>query len=183
MLQDKLHLFVARFTVPLDWQTSGRRCAHFHSLLSVSAPCYPYLELIKANRKGNKSKQGFEFTPGNRSRSRSLRHKRQRTNRQCQDRLKSWIQVHGFHITVKRVTQWRQRRPGEWQKSTTIMEKSLGTLLRFWGVFQFTQVQPLPSPHKQCWTCVSWIFSEFQLCIGWREGVELQENFENDALF
>ena len=40
----------------------------------------------------------------------------------------------------------------------TIMDKSLGTLLRFWGVFQFTQVQPLPSPHKQCWTRVSRIF-------------------------
>ena len=38
------------------------------------------------------------------------------------------------------------------------MDKSLGTLLRFWGVFQFTQVQPLPSPHKQCWTRVSRIF-------------------------
>ena len=62
------------------------------------------------------------------------------------------------------------------------MKKSLGTLLRFWGVFQFTQVQPLPSPHKQCWTLVSRIFSEFQLCIGWGEG-ELQENFEKDALF
>ena len=49
----------------------------------------------------------------------------------------------------------------------TIMDKSLGTLLRFWGVFQFTQVQPLPSPQKQCWTRVSRIFSEFQLCIGW----------------
>ena len=60
------------------------------------------------------------------------------------------------------------------------MDKSLGTLLRFWGVFQFTQVQPLPSPHKQCWTRVSRIFSEIQLCIGWGEG-ELQENFENDA--
>ena len=44
----------------------------------------------------------------------------------------------------------------------TIMDKSLGSwLLRFWGVFQFTQVQSLPSPHKQCWTCVSRIFSEF----------------------
>ena len=64
---------------------------------------------------------------------------------------------------------------------TTIMDKSLGTLLRFWGVFQFTQVQPLPSPHKQCWTRVSRIFSEIQLCIGWGEG-ELQENFENDAV-
>ena len=38
------------------------------------------------------------------------------------------------------------------------MDKSLGTLLRFWGVFQFTHVQPLPSPHKQCWTRVSRIF-------------------------
>ena len=42
--------------------------------------------------------------------------------------------------------------------TATIMDKSLGTLLRFWGVFQFTQVQPLPSPHKQCWTRVSRIF-------------------------
>ena len=41
---------------------------------------------------------------------------------------------------------------------------------------------PLPSPHKQCWTHVSKIFSDFQLCIGWEEG-ELQENFEKDALF
>ena len=49
------------------------------------------------------------------------------------------------------------------------MDKSLGTLLRFWDVFQFTQVQPLPSPQKQCWTRVSRIFSEFQLCIGWGE--------------
>ena len=58
----------------------------------------------------------------------------------------------------------------------TIMDKSLGTLLLFWGIFQFTQVQPLPSPHKQCWTRVFSIFSEFQFCIGWGEG-ELQENF------
>ena len=63
-----------------------------------------------------------------------------------------------------------------------MMDKSLGTVLPFWGVFQFTQVQPLPSPHKQSWTRVSKIFSEFQLCIGWGEG-ELQENFEKDALF
>ena len=40
----------------------------------------------------------------------------------------------------------------------TIVDKSLETLLHFWGVFQFTQVQPLPSPHKQCWTRVSRIF-------------------------
>ena len=31
-------------------------------------------------------------------------------------------------------------------------------------------------------TRLSRIVSEFQLCIGWREG-ELQENLENDALF
>ena len=62
------------------------------------------------------------------------------------------------------------------------MDKSLGTLLRFWGVFQFTQVQPFPSPYKQCWTRLSRTFSEFQLCIGWEEG-ELQENFEKNALF
>ena len=61
------------------------------------------------------------------------------------------------------------------------MEKVLGHL-RFWSVLQFTQVQPLPSPNKQCWTRVSKIFSEFQLCIGCGEG-EQQENFEKDILF
>ena len=63
-----------------------------------------------------------------------------------------------------------------------IMEKSLGTLLHFWGIFQFTHAQPLASRHKQCWTLVSRIFSEFRLCIGWGKG-ELRENFEKDALF
>ena len=38
------------------------------------------------------------------------------------------------------------------------MGKSLGTLLHFWGVFQFTQAQSLPSPHKQSWKRVSGIF-------------------------
>ena len=28
----------------------------------------------------------------------------------------------------------------------TVVDKSLGTLLHFWGVFQFTQVQPSPHP-------------------------------------
>ena len=28
-------------------------------------------------------------------------------------------------------------------------DKSLGILLNFWGVFQFTHTLPLPSPHKQ----------------------------------
>ena len=43
-----------------------------------------------------------------------------------------------------------------------------------WDIFAFlgrfpmhTGSTPLPSPHKQCWTRVSRIFSEFQLCIGW----------------
>ena len=52
--------------------------------------------------------------------------------------------------------------------NTTIMDKSLGTLLHFWGIFQFTRGPTLPS-------------SEFQLCIGWGEG-EQKENFEKDAL-
>ena len=52
----------------------------------------------------------------------------------------------------------------------------------FPGCFSIHTGQTPPSPHKQCWTHVSRIFSEFQLCIGWGEG-ELQENFENDALF
>ena len=51
--------------------------------------------------------------------------------------------------------------------TSTIINKSLGSLLHFWDVFQFTQVQLLPSAHKQCWTRVSRIFSVFQLCIGW----------------
>ena len=49
-------------------------------------------------------------------------------------------------------------------------DKRLGTFLHFWGVFQFTQVQQLLSPHKQCWTHVSRIVLGFQLCIGWGEG-------------
>ena len=31
-------------------------------------------------------------------------------------------------------------------------------------------VQPLPLPHKQFWTSVSRIFTEFQLCIRWGRG-------------
>ena len=49
------------------------------------------------------------------------------------------------------------------------MGKSLGTLLHFWGVFQFTQAQPLPSPHQRCWTRASRI-SESQLCMGLKGG-------------
>ena len=65
------------------------------------------------------------------------------------------------------------------------MDKSLGTLLRFWGVFQCTQVQPFPSPHKQRWARVTRIFSDFRLCkgcVGGGGGGEMQENFEKDAL-
>ena len=57
----------------------------------------------------------------------------------------------------------------------TIMNKSLGTLLHFWGFFQFTQVQLLPSPHKQGWTGKLYR-------VGGGEG-RLQENFKKDALF
>ena len=42
------------------------------------------------------------------------------------------------------------------------MGKSLGTLA-FLGVFQFTQAQALPSPHKQCWTRVSRIFTLYMV--------------------
>ena len=79
------------------------------------------------------------------------------------------------HRSGRIFVQWKIR-------VSTIMDRSLGTLLRFWGVFYFTPAQKLPSPHKQCWTRASRIFSEFQLCIGWGEG-KLQENFEKDALF
>ena len=51
----------------------------------------------------------------------------------------------------------------------------------FLGRFPIHTGPTLPSPHKQFWTRVSSIFSEFQLCIRWGEG-ELQENFEKDAL-
>ena len=55
------------------------------------------------------------------------------------------------------------------------MDKCLGTLLHFWGVFQFTQAHPSPLPHNQCWTRVSRILHKV--------GGELQENFKKDALF
>ena len=59
-------------------------------------------------------------------------------------------------------------------------QKSWDTFV-FLGVFQFTQAQPLPSPHKQCWTRVSRTFSGFQHRIGWGER-EQQEKFEKDTL-
>ena len=65
--------------------------------------------------------------------------------------------------------------------SLTIMDKSLGTLA-FLGVFQFTQAQPLPSAHKQCWTRVSRIFFRVLTLHRVGEG-ELRESFEKDELF
>ena len=39
------------------------------------------------------------------------------------------------------------------------MDKSLGTLLRFWGVFQFTQVKPLPlTPQTMLDACIQNFF-------------------------
>ena len=61
------------------------------------------------------------------------------------------------------------------------MDKSPETHLNWESFFQFTLTQPLPpppqQPHKQRWTSAS----EFQHCIG--GGRELQEDFEEDALF
>ena len=62
------------------------------------------------------------------------------------------------------------------------MDKSLGTLLCFWGVFQFTQVQPPLHPTNNVGHVFPAFFLEFQLCIGLVEG-GLQENFKKDAQF
>ena len=57
-----------------------------------------------------------------------------------------------------------------------------------WDNFAFVELfsihtypAPLP-PHKERWTRLSRMFSEFQHCVGWGKG-ELQEKFEKDALF
>ena len=60
------------------------------------------------------------------------------------------------------------------------MDISLGTLLRFWGVLPIhTGPTPPVTPQTMLDACIQIFFSEFQLGM---EG-ELQENFENDALF
>ena len=61
-------------------------------------------------------------------------------------------------------------------------QKSWDTL-QFGGVFQFTSVQPLPSPHHhQCWRCVSRIF--FHVSTLYRVGVKrTAKKIEKDALF
>ena len=62
------------------------------------------------------------------------------------------------------------------------MDKSLGTLLHFWGIFQFTQVQPSPHPTNNVGRVYPEFFPSFNFvhCIGCGEG-ELQENFEKDG--
>ena len=67
--------------------------------------------------------------------------------------------------------------------------------MHFWGFFQFTHgSNPSPDPTNNVGRVYPDFFSEFQLCIGWGEGVggrgggggvegELQENFEKGALF
>ena len=63
----------------------------------------------------------------------------------------------------------------------TIMDKSLGTLLHFWVFCNSHRSNPSPYTTNNVGCMYPEFFSEFQLCIGWREG-ELQENFENAAL-
>ena len=62
----------------------------------------------------------------------------------------------------------------------TIMDKSLGTLLHFWGVFQFTQVEPL-TPQTMLDACIQNLRVSTLYRLGGER--ELQANFEKDALF
>ena len=64
------------------------------------------------------------------------------------------------------------------------MDKSLGTLLHFWGVFQFTQAQPSPHPTNNVGRVYPEFFPSFNFvhCIGWGEG-ELNESFKKDDCF
>ena len=63
------------------------------------------------------------------------------------------------------------------------MDKSLGTLLHFWRVFQFTQAQPLPSPTNN----VGHVHPEFFLSLnfvwGWgrRGRREMQKKFRKGS--
>ena len=58
------------------------------------------------------------------------------------------------------------------------MDKSLGTLLHFQDIFQFTRAQPVLSSQKQGWMYVSKIFN-----FVWVGGGTNEENFEKVALF
>ena len=62
------------------------------------------------------------------------------------------------------------------------MDKSLGTLLHFWGIFQFTQTQPLPSPTNKDGRVYLEFFFRVSTLYTVGEG-ELQENFKKDAPF
>ena len=67
---------------------------------------------------------------------------------------------------------------------TTIMDKSLGTLLHFWDIFQLTWVQPSPHPTNNVGCMYPEFFPSFNFvhCIGWGEG-ELNESLEKDDCF
>ena len=66
---------------------------------------------------------------------------------------------------------------------TTIMDKSLGTLFFVSRAFSNShRFNPSTHPTNNVRRVYPEFFSEFQLCMGWREG-ELQKNFENAALF
>ena len=74
---------------------------------------------------------------------------------------------------------------GENRKTSSLIynhgQKSLDTFA-FVELFSIhTYPAPLP-PHKQRWTRLSKMFSEFQHWVGWGKR-ELQEKFEKDALF
>ena len=61
------------------------------------------------------------------------------------------------------------------------MDKSLGTLLHFWGIFQFTQAHTSPHPtnnDRQVYPELFFLVSELQ-----KVGGELQDNFEKNSLF
>ena len=63
------------------------------------------------------------------------------------------------------------------------MDKSVGTLLRFWGVFQFTDsFNTSPHPTNNVGRVYPEFFPSFNFVYGGGGG-ELQENFEEDALF
>ena len=95
---------------------------------------------------------------------------------------------HKIALLTNQTNQGRSQQPISLSARCTIFHTNYNHGQKSWDTFQFLEHfqihtgQPLPSSHKQSWTGVSRIFSEFQLCIGQREG-ELQENFENDAMF
>ena len=65
-----------------------------------------------------------------------------------------------------------------------ILSKDLGHFC-ISGVFSNSLHRPIPSPHptNKCWTHVSRIFPQFQLCIGWRrEARRTVRKFRNTAL-